>query len=259
MPYETLVVETRGSAAIIRFNRPKVMNALNDKVGQELADALAMVEAEDDLAAAILTGNDKVFATGLEFDLNKEQNFARIHSIPFPASHWDAIEQCRKPVIAAVAGYAVGEGLELALMCDIILAVEGSKFGIPNLAYASLPAFGGCQRLTRIVGRAKAMDMILTGRMMDTTEAERAGLISRVVPDQDSLLDEAMKISDKLGDLSRPVLFMAKEAVNFAQDPGLAGGLRLERALFQASLTSEDWAEGQAAKAEKRSPSYRHR
>lgn len=259
MPYETIVVETRGSAAIIRFNRPKAMNALNSKMGEELASALAMVEAEEDLSAAILTGNDRVFATGLEFELDAEQNFAHIHSTPFPGSHWDAIEQCRKPIIAAVAGYAIGEGLELALMCDIILAVEGSKFGIPNLAYASLPAFGGCQRLTHIIGKAKAMDMILTGRMMETAEAERSGLISRIVPDQDSLLDEAMRIADKLGDLSRPVVFMAKEAVNFALEPGFVSGLRLERALFQASLTSEDWKEGQAAKVEKRSPNYHNR
>ena len=257
MAYKTIIVETRGRVGLITLNRPKALNALNAALIAELNQALDRYEADDDIAAIVITGSERAFAAGADVKEMHEKNFIDVVRDDFIAL-WDRVTRCRKPVIAAVAGYALGGGCELAMMCDIIIAAESAKFGQPEITLGTIPGSGGTQRLTRAVGKSKAMDMILTGRMMDAEEAERAGLASRVVADAD-LVDEAVKAADRIADMSIPVAAMAKEAVNRAFETTLAEGVRFERRLFQSTFAIDDRAEGMAAFLEKRQPAFRNK
>ena len=257
MAYKTIIVETRGRVGLITLNRPKALNALNAALIAELNQALDRYEADDDIAAIVITGSERAFAAGADVKEMHEKNFIDVVRDDFIAP-WDRVTRCRKPVIAAVAGYALGGGCELAMMCDIIIAAESAKFGQPEITLGTIPGSGGTQRLTRAVGKSKAMDMILTGRTMDAEEAERAGLASRVVADAD-LVDEAVKAAGRIADMSIPVAAMAKEAVNRAFETTLAEGVRFERRLFQSTFAIDDRKEGMAAFVEKRQPGFNDR
>ena len=257
MAYKTIIVETRGRVGLITLNRPKALNALNAALIAELNQALDRYEADDDIAAIVITGSERAFAAGADVKEMHEKNFIDVVRDDFIAP-WERVTRCRKPVIAAVAGYALGGGCELAMMCDIVIAAESAKFGQPEITLGTIPGSGGTQRLTRAVGKSKAMDMILTGRMMDAEEAERAGLASRVVADAD-LVDEAVKAADRIADMAIPVAAMAKEAVNRAFETTLAEGVRFERRLFQSTFAIDDRKEGMAAFVEKRQPGFNDR
>ncbi len=257
MAYKTIIVETRGRVGLITLNRPKALNALNAALIAELNQALDRYEADDDIAAIVITGSERAFAAGADVNEMHEKNFIDVVRDYFIAP-WERVTRCRKPVIAAVAGYALGGGCELAMMCDIIIAAESAKFGQPEITLGTIPGSGGTQRLTRAVDKSKAMDMILTGRMMDAEEAERAGLASRVVADAD-VVDEAVKAADRIADMSIPVAAMAKEAVNRAFETTLAEGVRFERRLFQSTFAIDDRKEGMAAFVEKRQPGFNDR
>ncbi len=258
MTYETIVVEKRGRVGLVRLNRPQALNALCTALIAELATALDDFEADSEIGAIVLTGNEKAFAAGADIKEMKDRRFVDVYTSDFITHGWERVAQCRKPVIAAVAGYALGGGCELAMMCDIVLAAENAEFGQPEIALGTLPGAGGTQRLTRIIGKAKAMELCLTGRRMGAAEAERAGLVSRVVPTA-SLLDEAVTLAERIAGYSRPVVMMAKEAVNRAYETSLAEGLRFERRLFHASFATEDQKEGMNAFVEKRKPVFRNR
>jgi enoyl-CoA hydratase len=257
MAYEFIEVETRGRVGIIRLNRPKALNALCDGLVRELARALDAYEASADIGAIVLTGNEKAFCAGADIKEMASKTFVEAYTQDFVHS-WERLADCRKPVIAAVAGYALGGGCEMAMMCDFILAAETAKFGQPEITIGVMPGAGGTQRLTRFVGKAKAMEMILTGRMMDAAEAERAGLVSRIVP-ADSLLEEAAKTAARIAEMSLPSVMMAKEAVNRAYETTLAEGVRFERRIFHAAFSTDDQKEGMAAFIEKRQPHFKHR
>ena len=256
LAYETLIVETRGPVGVITLNRPKALNALNNTVIAELNRALDAFDAQADVGAVVITGSEKAFAAGADIKQMAEMDFSAATSSDFIAA-WARIAHKRKPLIAAVAGYALGGGCELAMMCDIILAADTARFGQPEINLGTIPGAGGTQRLTRAVGKAKAMEMILTGRMMDAAEAERAGLVARVVPAAD-LVDEAVRLGETIAGKSQLVVAMAKEAVNAAFESSLAEGLRLERKMFYGTFATADRSEGMAAFVEKRSPSFRH-
>lgn len=258
MPHETILVEQSGAVGIIRLNRPQALNALSSDLIRELGSALEAFEADDTVGAIILTGGDKAFAAGADIKEMAEKTFAQAYLEDFITRGWERVASCRKPVIAAVSGYALGGGNELAMMCDIIIAADTAKFGQPEVTIGTIPGAGGTQRLTRAVGRAKAMDLILTGRLMDAAEAERAGLVSRVVPAA-LLEEEALKAAAKITELSRPAVLMAKEAVNRAQETTLAEGIRFERRLFHATFATEDQKEGMEAFIEKRKPRFRNK
>ena len=257
MPYENLLVETRGRVGLVRLDRPKALNALNDALMNELGDALAKFDADDAIGAIVLTGNDKAFAAGADIGAMKDWNYMDVYKSGFITRNWERMRSVRKPVIAAVAGFALGGGCELALMCDILIAADTAKFGQPEIKLGIIPGAGGTQRLPRAVGKAKAMDMILTGRMMDAHEAERAGLVSRVVA-ADKLLDEALAAAAQIAEYSLPSVMMAKEAVNRAFEAPLAEGVLFERRLFHALFATEDQKEGMAAFVEKRKPKFKH-
>ncbi len=254
MAYKTIIVETRGRVGLITLNRPKALNALNAALISELNQALDSHEADDNIAAIVITGSDRAFAAGADIKEMQDKSFIDVSRNDFIAP-WERITRCRKPVIAAVAGYALGGGCELAMMCDIIIAAESAKFGQPEITIGTIPGSGGTQRLTRAVGKAKAMEMILTGRMMDAEEAERACLVSRVVPAAE-VVDEAVKVADRIGGMSAPVVAMAKEAINRAHETTLAEGVLFERRLFQSTFATEDRKEGMAAFVEKRQPAF---
>ena len=255
--YETILVERRGAVALVTLNRPKQLNALNAQLIGELDRALTELDADPAVAAVVVTGSEKAFAAGADIKEMATKDFAEASASDFIAP-WARIAEHRKPVIAAVAGYALGGGCELAMMCDIILAADNARFGQPEINLGTIPGAGGTQRLTRAVGKAKAMEMVLTGRMMDAQEAERSGLVARVVPAAE-LVGEAVKLGEVIAAKSQPVVRMAKEAVNAAYEAALAEGLRTERRLFYATFATEDRREGMAAFAEKRSPSFTHR
>lgn len=257
MPYETILVETRGKVGLITLNRPKALNALNSQVLAELLDATKAFDANAGIGAVVLTGSEKAFAAGADIKEMQSKHYAEMYFEDFFAG-WEEFARMRKPIIAAVAGYALGGGCELAMMCDFILAADNAKFGQPEITLGVMPGMGGSQRLTRFVGKSKAMDMCLTGRMMDAAEAERSGLVSRVVPAAD-LLEEAMKAASKIADFSLPAVMMCKEAVNRSYELTLAEGLRFERRVFHSMFALEDQKEGMAAFAEKRSANFRNR
>jgi enoyl-CoA hydratase len=249
--YEMILTETQGRVAIIRLNRPKALNALCDQLMDELGQALRGYDADPAIAAIVITGSERAFAAGADIKEMQGRSYPAVYLDDFIGKRWEAVTHVQKPVIAAVAGFALGGGCELAMMCDIIIAAETAKFGQPEINLGVIPGAGGSQRLTRAVGKAKAMDMILSGRMMDAAEAERASLVSRVVP-ADQLLPEAIKLGQKIASLSAPALAMAKEAVNRAFEGTLAEGVRFERRLFHALFGTADQREGMAAFVEKR-------
>jgi enoyl-CoA hydratase len=250
MPYETITTELRGAVAVITFNRPKALNALNGEMIGELNQALDGFEADDAVRAMVVTGSERAFAAGADVKEMQSKTYAQVAKDDFIAP-WERISRCRKPVIAAVAGYALGGGCEVAMMCDTIIAADNAKFGQPEITLGVIPGAGGTQRLTRAVGKAKAMDMVLTGRMMDAAEAERSGLVSRVVP-ADELLDTAIEAAETIAKMSAPAAAMAKEAVNRVYEMTLVEGVRFERRLFQSCFATADQKEGMAAFIEKR-------
>jgi enoyl-CoA hydratase len=258
MTYQNILVETRGAVGLITLNRPQALNALCEALIRELGTALDAFEKDAATGAVVLTGSEKAFAAGADIKEMAGKTFVECYIEDFITNGWERITTCRKPIIAAVAGFALGGGCEVAMMCDTILAAESAKFGQPEITLAIIPGSGGTQRLTRAVGKAKAMEMILSGRMIDAVEAERCGLVSRVVAN-DKLLEEALKLADKIAAQSRPAVLAAKEAVNRAFESSLAEGVRFERRLFHALFSTEDQKEGMAAFVEKRKPQFKHR
>ena len=257
MAYETIITETRGKVGLITLNRPKALNALNSQILAELVAAVNGFGADPGIGAMVITGSDKAFAAGADIKEMQAISYVDAYSQDFFVG-WEEFTRARKPIIAAVAGYALGGGCELAMMCDFIIAADTAKFGQPEITLGVIPGMGGSQRLTRFVGKSKAMDMCLTGRMMDAAEAERSGLVSRVVP-AGELVEEAVKAAAKIADFSLPSVMMAKEAVNRAYETTLAEGLRFERRLFHSLFALEDQKEGMAAFAEKRKPNFTNR
>jgi enoyl-CoA hydratase len=257
MAYETILVETRGKVGLITLNRPKALNALNTTVLREVVQELKSMDADARIGAIVLTGSEKAFAAGADIKEMQPKTYVEAFMEDFFAG-WEEVTRIRKPIIAAVAGYALGGGCELAMLCDFIIAAENAKFGQPEITLGVMPGMGGSQRLTRFVGKSKAMDMCLTGRMMDAAEAERSGLVSRVVPTGE-LLEEALRAAQKIADFSLPAVIMAKEAVNRSYETTLAEGLRFERRVFHSMFATEDQKEGMAAFTEKRTANFRNR
>jgi enoyl-CoA hydratase len=258
MAYENILVETRGRVGLITLNRPKALNALNAALIADLGKALDAFEADDGIGAIVLTGSERAFAAGADIKEMAGKSYMDVYLADFITRGWERITTCRKPIVAAVAGHALGGGCEVAMMCDFIIAADNARFGQPEITIGTIPGAGGTQRLPRYVGKSKAMEMCLTGRIMDAAEAERSGLVSRVVPLAD-LLPEALKAADKIAALSRPLTMMAKEAVNRAYETTLAEGVRFERRLFHSTFATEDQKEGMAAFVEKRQPQFKHR
>jgi enoyl-CoA hydratase len=262
MTYEMIVTRTEGpdsrQVAIVTLNRPKQLNALNDQLMDELGRALKDFDSDDNVGCIVLTGSEKAFAAGADIGAMANYSFADVYNNDFITRNWEQIRGIRKPVIAAVSGFALGGGCELAMMCDFIIAADNAKFGQPEIKLGIIPGAGGTQRLPRAVGKAKAMDMALTGRMMDAAEAERVGLVSRVVP-LDKLMDEALGAALTICSHGQPSLMAAKEAVNRAFEGGLSDGVMFERRLFQALFATEDQKEGMEAFMNKRKPAFKHR
>jgi enoyl-CoA hydratase len=243
---------------VITLNRPQALNALCGPLMDELAQALDDFEADEDIGCVVLTGSEKAFAAGADIREMKDKSYMDVYKEDFITSNWERLSRTRKPVVAAVAGFALGGGCEIAMMCDIIIAAETAKFGQPEITLGVMPGSGGTQRLPRLVGKSKAMDMCLTGRMMDAQEAERVGLAARVVP-AERLLDEAMEVAENIASLSRPAVMMVKESINRAYETTLAEGVRFERRLFHSTFAMEDQKEGMAAFLEKRSADWKNR
>ena len=255
MSYRTIIVETRENVGLITLNRPDALNAISRELVGELGQALNIFEADDEVGALVLTGSEKAFAAGADIKEMQAKKWPDTFVEDFITDGWERVAQCRKPVVAAVAGFALGGGCEIALMCDFILAAETAKFGQPEIKIGVWPGAGGSQRLTRIVGKSKSMEMCLTGRMMDAEEAERAGLVSRILPAAD-LVDEAVKTAQLIATMSRPAAMMVKDVVNRAYETSLSEGIRYERRMFQASFAMPDQREGMAAFVEKRKPNF---
>ncbi len=258
MGYEFILAQTRGKVGLITLNRPKQMNALNPKLMQELADAMYAFDADDAVGAIVITGNETAFAAGADIVAMKDWDFIEVYRADYITRDWEHIRKIRKPVIAAVAGYALGGGNELAMACDIVIAADNAKFGQPEINLGIIPGAGGTQRLPRAVGKAKAMDMCLTARTMDAAEAERSGLVSRVVP-LEKLMEEAMAVADKIAAYSLPVVMMIKESVNRAFESSLTEGILFERRLFHSGFALADQKEGMSAFVEKRKPAFKNR
>jgi len=254
----TVLVERQDTIGIVRLNRPSALNALNAQLIAELGAAFDDLEFDPAIGAIVLTGNDRAFAAGADIKEMQAKTYIEAYTQDFITRGWERVGQCRKPVIAAVAGFALGGGCEVAMMCDIVVAADTAKFGQPEINLGTIPGAGGTQRMPRFIGKAKAMDLCLTGRMMDAAEAERAGLVSRIVP-ADKLLEEAIAAAKKIAGLSQPAVMMVKEAVNRAFETTLAEGVRFERRLFHATFATEDQKEGMAAFVEKRKPAFRNR
>ena len=255
--FETILVTHTDRVATITLNRPKALNALNTQVMNEVTGAAAELDADPGVGAIILTGNEKAFAAGADIKEMAELSFADVFAADFFAA-WGKFAATRTPTIAAVAGYALGGGCEVAAMCDIVIAAENAKFGQPEITLGILPGMGGTQRLARSIGKAKTMDLVLTGRLMDAAEAESCGLVSRVVPTAD-LLEDALKIGEKIADFSLPAVMSAKESVLQAFESPLDAGLKYERRLFHATFATDDQSEGMAAFVQKRSPQFKNR
>jgi enoyl-CoA hydratase len=260
MSYENILVETRGKVGLVTLNRPKALNALSPELMRELGQALTAFEADAAIGAMVITGNDKAFAAGADIKAMKDWGYMDVYLADYITAEWETVARCRKPVIAAVAGYALGGGCELAMMCDFILAADNARFGQPEINLGIIPGAGGTQRMPRFVGKSKAMEMVLLGqaRMMDAAEAERCGLVSRVLPVAE-LIEEAVRTAQKIAELSLPIVMMAKESVNRAFDTTLAEGVRFERRLFHSAFATADQKEGMAAFAEKRKPGFKNR
>jgi enoyl-CoA hydratase len=256
--FEYIIVESKGAVGIVTLNRPKLLNALSFGVFREIAAAIDDLESDDKIGCILLTGSEKAFAAGADIKEMQPKTFIDMFSSDFTAIGGDRVARCRKPTIAAVSGYALGGGCELAMMCDIIICSDTAKFGQPEITLGTIPGIGGTQRLTRAVGKSKAMDLCLTGRMMDAAEAERAGLVSRVVP-ADKLMEEALAMAEKIASMSQPAAAMAKSAINRAFETSLAEGLNVERDLFHGTFALEDRSEGMAAFIEKRKPANKNR
>src|ERR1700761_410390 len=256
--YEQILFDRKGAGGVVTLNRPKMLNALSFGVFKEIAAAINDLEADDTIGCIIVTGNEKAFAAGADIKEMQPKKFIDMYSQDFMDIGGDRVATCKKPTIAAVSGYALGGGCELAMMCDIIIASETAKFGQPEITLGTIPGIGGTQRLTRAVGKSKAMDLCLTGRMMDAAEAERAGLVSRIVP-ADKLMDEALAAAEKIAAMSRPAAAMAKEAINRAFETPLSEGMNVERNLFHSTFALEDRSEGMAAFIEKRKPVNKNR
>jgi enoyl-CoA hydratase len=258
MAYENILTDVRGRVGVITLNRPKALNALNDALMDELGAALKHFDADDDIGAIVLTGSEKAFAAGADIGMMAGYTYMDVYKGDYITRNWEAIRSIRKPIIAAVAGFALGGGCELAMMCDIIIAADTAKFGQPEIKLGVIPGAGGTQRLPRAVSKAKAMDLCLTARFMKADEAERAGLVSRVVP-ADRFIEEAIDAATVIASFSLPAVMMAKEAVNRAYETTLAEGVHFERRLFHSLFATEDQKEGMAAFVEKRNPVFKHR
>ncbi len=254
MPFETIIAERRGKVGLVTLNRPKALNALNEQLIGELNQALGDFESDPAIGCSVITGSEKAFAAGADVKEMAERTYVDAYVGKF-LDGWSKLSETRKPVIAAVSGFCLGGGCELAMMCDFIIASETAKFGLPEITLGIMPGAGGTQRLPRFIGKAKAMDMILTGRMMDAAEAERSGLAARIVPPE-KLLDEALAAAEKIASYSQPIVMMAKETVNRAQEVSLTEGTRFERRLFLSMFATEDQKEGMKAFIEKRKPEF---
>lgn len=252
-----VVTEVLGRVGLIRIDRPEAMNALNDDVVDGISAAIDRFEADDNIGCMVLTGNERAFAAGADIGLMKDFDYMHAYKSDFISRNWERLRRSRKPVIAAVAGFALGGGCEIAMACDMIFAADTAKFGQPEIKLGIIPGAGGTQRLPRAVGKAKAMDLCLTGRMMDAAEAERAGLVARVVP-ADQLVEEALKAAAVIADYSLPVVMMVKESVNRAFESSLTEGLLFERRVFHAAFAVADQKEGMAAFVEKRKPKFKN-
>ena len=257
MEYENILVETQGKVGLIRLHRPKALNALNDQLMDELGQALKGFDADQEIGCIVITGSEKAFAAGADIGAMASYTYMDVYNTNYITRNWEQLRQIRKPVIAAVAGYALGGGCELAMMCDFIIAAESAKFGQPEIKLGTIPGAGGTQRLPRAVSKSKAMDMCLTARMMDAAEAERAGLVSRVVP-SDKLLEEALAAATVIAAMSLPIVMMIKESVNRAYESSLAEGVQYERRLFHSTFATEDQKEGMKAFVEKRLPNFQN-
>src|SRR5579885_364533 len=257
MSYQNILVQSKGRIGQITLNRPAQLNALNAALKAELSEAIASFDADADIGCMLITGNEKAFAAGADIKEMADKTFIEAYLGNFTGT-WDSAARARKPIVAAVAGFALGGGCELAMQCDVVIAADTAKFGQPEIKLGVIPGIGGTQRLTRAVGKAKAMDLILTGRMMDAAEAERSGLVARVVPAA-SLMEEAMKVADTIANMSLPSVLAAKEAVNRAFESGLSEGVMFERRIFHSLFATEDQKEGMKAFIEKRKPAWKNR
>ena len=258
MQYENILVEQQGKVGLIRLNRPKALNALNDQLMDELGHALTTFDADDGVGCIVVTGSEKAFAAGADIGAMANYTYMDAYKGNYITRNWEQIRNVRKPVIAAVGGYALGGGCELAMMCDFIIAAENAKFGQPEIKLGTIPGAGGTQRLPRAISKSKAMDMCLTGRLMDAVEAERAGLVSRIVPN-DKLIEEAVAAATVIAGMSLPTVMMAKDAVNRAYETTLAEGVQYERRMFHSTFGTEDQKEGMKAFIEKRAPEFKNR
>jgi enoyl-CoA hydratase len=258
MSYENILVETRGHVGLVTLNRPKALNALNDKLMDELGEALLAFDADEAIGAMVVTGSEKAFAAGADIGAMSSWSYMDVFKSEYISRNWETIRRVRKPVIAAVSGYALGGGCELVMMCDIVIAAETARFGQPEIKLGIIPGAGGTQRLPRAVGKAKAMDLVLGARMMDAREAESAGLVSRVVA-ADKVVEEAIATASVIAGFSLPAVMMAKEAINRAYEVPLSEGMLFERRLFHSLFATEDQKEGMAAFVEKRAPRFKHR
>jgi enoyl-CoA hydratase len=257
MQYENILVERQGKVGLIRLNRPKALNALNDQLMDELGHALHGFDADEGIGCMVVTGSEKAFAAGADIAAMANYSYMDAYKGGYISRNWEQIRQIRKPVIAAVSGYALGGGCELAMMCDFIIAAESAKFGQPEIKLGTMPGAGGTQRLPRAISKSKAMDMCLTARMMDAAEAERAGLVSRVVPDG-KLLEEALAAAATIADFSQPIVMMVKDAVNRAYETTLSEGVQYERRMFHSTFGTEDQKEGMRAFLEKRPAQFKN-
>ncbi len=257
MSYENILVEMHGKVGLIQLNRPKALNALNDQLMDELGEALSKFDADENVGCIVLTGSEKAFAAGADIGAMSSYTYMDAYKGNYITRNWEQIRQIRKPVIAAVAGYALGGGCELAMMCDFIIAADTAKFGQPEIKLGTMPGAGGTQRLPRAVSKSKAMDMCLTARMMDAAEAERAGLVSRIVA-ADKLMEETLAAATVIASMSLPVVMMIKESVNRAYESSLADGIQYERRMFHSTFATSDQKEGMTAFLEKRLPNFRN-
>jgi enoyl-CoA hydratase len=258
MAYENILVETRGRVGLVTLNRPKALNALNDALMDELGEALRAFDGDDGVGAIVITGSEKAFAAGADIGMMAKYSYMDVYKGDYITRNWETVRSIRKPIIAAVAGFALGGGCELAMMCDIIFAADTARFGQPEIKLGIMPGAGGTQRLPRAVSKAKAMDLCLTARFMDAAEAERSGLVSRVVPAA-GLLDEAIAAATTIAEFPLPAVMMVKESVNRAYETTLAEGVHFERRLFHSLFATEDQKEGMAAFVEKRKPVFQHK